>query len=509
MSARILIAADDPLQRRLLETLVHQFGYQAETAETEAAAARLQALSALPVDLAILDLAPPNLDGMAVLSRLREQGEKLPIIVQTSRASVDAVASLMRLGAQDFVVKPPAPERLQVAIKNALAAARLAEEVRFLTRRAFATLALQDLAGTSAEMARAVRQGEKAAKLAIPVLLEGEPGAGKEIFARAIHGASSRRGGAFATVHCGALPNDLEGMLKGCEKGAGGAGKSVGKCLEAQGGTLFFDRICALPMAAQGALLRFLQEGEIHRPGAKRKGKADVCPIFAANRNLIELVKRGFFRGDLYSRINAFPILIPPLRARQDDIAPLANRFCARFAAEEGKLVRGIGGEAQALLCAYDWPGNVRQLENAVFRAVALADGLELTAAEFPQIAAKVEGFDVRVPAAPARAAAPVPAARREFVRMARDPNVLALLDENGDARHLDCLEAEAIKFALNRYRFQMSAVARKLGIGRSTLYRKLKQHDLLQQQDLAEACEAQAAAGSSWKAYGGGFAAP
>ena len=510
MSATILIIDADPVQLRLLETMVHQFGYQAETAaSTEAMLARLQALSAAQVDLAILDLAMPN--GMAVLARLREQGAKLPIIVQTARGSVESVVPLMRLGAQDFVVNPVAPERLQVAIKNALATARLAEEVRFLSRRAHGTLAFQDLAGASAEMARAIRQGEKAAKLAIPVLLEGEPGAGKEIFARAIHGASSRRGGAFATVHCGAPPNDLASLLFGSEKGAGAAEKTVGKCLEARGGTLFFDRICELPMEAQTRLLRFLQEGEIHCSGAKRPLSADVRLIFAANRNLIELIKRGGFRDDLYYRLNGFPISIPPLRARRDDIAPLANRFCARFAAAEGKPVRGINAAAQALLRAYDWPGNVGQLENAVFRAVVLADGLELGVAEFPQIAAKVEGFAVRVPAAPVLAARP---REREFVRIeVRDPNVLALLDENGNPRHLGRLEAEAIKFALNRYRGQMSAVARKLGIGRSTLYRKLKQHDLLKQRNLAQAPEALATGASSGKASGkaycGGFAAP
>ncbi len=497
MSARILIADDDPAQRRLLETMVHQFGYQAEIVESgEAVLARLQASSSPPVDLAILDLAMPNLDGMAVLSRLRDRGAKLPIIVQTSKASVESAVPLMRLGAHDFVVKPFGSERLQVAIKNALHSAMLEEEVGFLTRRAAKTLAFEDLAGDSVEMARTVRQGERAAKLAVPVLLEGEPGAGKETFAYAIHGASGRRGGAFATFNCGAPPNDLEWMAFGREKGPfpGAAEQTVGKCVEAQGGTLFFDRICALPIEAQARLLRFLQEGEIRRAGAKPPAKADVRLIFAANRNLIELVKRGGFRDDLYYRINVFPISIPPLRARRDDIAPLANRFCARFAAAEGKPVRGIGAEAQALLYAYDWPGNVRQLENAVFRAVVLADGGELTVAEFPQIAAKVEGFDVRVPAAPVLAARPP--REREFVPVeARDPNgdpnVLALLDENGNARHLDRLEAEAIKFALNRYRGQMSAVARKLGIGRSTLYRKLKQHDLLKHHDLEPAPEA------------------
>ncbi|MGH6850266.1 MAG: response regulator, partial [Methylocella sp.] len=237
MSATILIAADDLLERRRLATLVQQFGYSAETVASQALLARLHAATALPVALAIVDLAMPNLDGMAVLARARERGG-LPVIVQTAPAAAEAAILAMRLGAQDFVVKPVGPERLQAALTNALAAARLEEEVRFLTRRALGTLAFKDLACGSAEMARAVRQGEKAAKLAIPVLLEGEPGTGKEIFARAIHAASPRRGGAFVTVNCSAPPNDLEELLVGRKKRPGAAGETVGRCRAAPGGTL-------------------------------------------------------------------------------------------------------------------------------------------------------------------------------------------------------------------------------------------------------------------------------
>ncbi len=191
-------------------------------------------------------------------------------------------------------------------------------------------------------------------------------------------------------------------------------------------------------------------------------------------------MKRGQFREDLYYRLNVFPITVPPLRARRDDIADLARRFVARFAAEEGKRIRGLSAEALALLVTYDWPGNVRQLENAVFRAVVLADGDELTVAEFPQIAAQVDGFDVRIP--PLAAAMPLRAPEREIVRVEmRDPNVLQLLDEGGDVRKLEELEADTIRFALAHYRGQMSAMARKLGIGRSTLYRKMKEYGFFQ----------------------------
>lgn len=477
MSPQILIAGDDSVQRQLLESLCHRFGYETETvASGEAALGRLHASGGESFNLLILDLLMPDLDGMAVLARLKEEGPKLPIVVLTSEGGRDTALTAIRAGAYDFVEKPAAAERLQVAIKNALAAARLAEEVRFLGRRASKTLAFKDLAGQSPEMARAVRQGEKAAKSAIPVLLEGEPGTGKEVFARAIHGASGRRGGSFIAVNCAAVPEHLaESFLFGGDA----SGKAPGKFIEARGGTLFLDRICELPLTAQARLLDALQQGMIYSAGAKRPVKTDVRLILASNRNLIERVTCGHFREDLFYRINMFPISIPPLRGRGADIGRLAERFCARFAAEEGKRLRGICAEALALLASYDWPGNIRQLESAVFRAVVLAEGDELTVAEFPQIAARVGGFDIRIPAAPA---APVSALRdKEFVRVeVRDPNVAALLDARGDARPLDQLEAEAIKFALAHYRGQMSEVARKLGIGRSTLYRKLKEYDLM-----------------------------
>ena len=494
MSPKILIADDDPVQRQLLETLVHRFGYQAETVESgEAALARLQAPE--PIDLLILDLVMPDIDGMTVLARLRERGQKLPVIVQTSRGSIESVVSAMRLGANDFVVKPVGAERLLVSIKNALAATLLEDEVGFLNRHAMGSLSFKDLAAKGAGMERVALLGQRAAKSIIPVLLEGEAGTGKEVIARAIHGASERRGRSFVTLNCGALPEDLvDAVLFGHEKGTspGADEKSPGKFVEAHGGTLFLDQICELPIEVQARLLRALQEGEVHPAGTKRPIKADVRLISATTQNLIELVKLGRFREDLYYRINVFPVSIPPLRARPDDIAGLARRLCARFAAEEGKRLRGICAEALALLCAYDWPGNIRQLENAMFRAVVLADGDELTVAEFPQIAKRVEGFSVRVPAAPALAASRPPHAK-EFVRVeVRDPNVLALLDDNGNARPLDQLEADAIRFALVHYRGQMSTVARKLGIGRSTLYHKLKQYDLApDNEEGAELCPA------------------
>jgi len=479
MTSTVLIADDDPVQRRLLEAMVRRFGYAVETVDGgEAALARLEA-NDTPIDLLILDLVMPDLDGMGVLGRLRERRLGVPAIVQTTHGSIEAVISAMRAGALDFVVKPVGAERLQVSIKNALRFDALEEEVRRMTRRASGTLTFKDIVTKSEAMERAMRLGERAARSNIPVLLEGESGVGKELMARAIQGVSERKGKPFVTVNCGALPENLvESILFGHEKGAftGANEKHTGKFVDANGGTLFLDEIGELPLEAQVKLLRALQEGEIDPVGAKRSTKVDIRLISATNQNLIEQVERGRFREDLYYRLHVFPITLPPLRARRDDIGDLARRFAARFAAEEGKRIRGLTSETLALLTRYDWPGNVRQLENAVFRAVVLADDDELTVAEFPQIAAQVEGFDVRMPPLPPpqHASAPV---EREIVRVEmRDPNVMPLLDDTGEVRRLEEIEAAAIRFALTFYRGQMSEMARRLGIGRSTLYRKMKE---------------------------------
>ncbi|HXW73046.1 MAG TPA: sigma-54 dependent transcriptional regulator [Methylocella sp.] len=467
MSARILIADDDEVQRHLLEGLCHRFGYHTEAAASgEAVLARLPPQGGGSFDLLMLDLTLPSLDAMAVLERLIEEANMIQVIMLASPASVDRALAAVRAGAYDFLVKPAAPERLQVAIKNALAAGRAAAEIRFLDRRSCGTLGFGELGFGGEAMARAISQGEKAAKTALPILLEGEPGTGKESFARAIHGASARRGRPFAAVNCAGPPDCIEEkLLRGRE--------------EAQGGTLFLDRICELPFRAQGDLLSLLHGGLSSAAQGKRAMKPDMRVILGADRNLIERVTQGAFREDLFYRINVCPIFLPPLRARQGEVATLAAQFCARFAALEGKRLRGICAEARALLESYEWPGNLQQLENAIFRAVALAEGDELTVAEFPQIAARTPGFDVRIPPAPPSPAKLTPVAT-EYVRVeVRDADALALLDRQGEMRELAALEAEAIGFALEHYRRQMSEVARKLGIGRSTLYRKLKEYQL------------------------------
>ncbi len=463
--------------------MVRRFGHEVETLDSGAAAlARLEAPDRPSVDLVVLDLVMPDLDGMAVLTRMRQRGLTTPAIVQTAHGSIETVISAMRAGALDFVVKPVGAERLQISIKNALRVDALEDELRRATRRNTGELSFRDITTKTDTMARTLRLAERAAKSNIPVLIEGESGVGKELLARAIQGGSDRRGRPFVTVNCGALPENLvESILFGHEKGAftGATEKHSGKFAEANGGTLFLDEIGELPLETQVKLLRALQEGEIDPVGSRRPVKVDIRLVSATNQNLIELVKRGKFREDLFYRLNVFPITVPPLRSRTADISDLARRFLARFCAEEGKRIRGISNEAHALLSAYEWPGNVRQLENAMFRAVVLADGDEITIAEFPQIAALVQGFDVRIPPVPAPLPPPDPlsaiSSMNTLVFEPKDQSVQRLLDENGDVRKLEDVEAETIRFAFNHYRGQMSQMARKLGIGRSTLYRKMK----------------------------------
>ncbi|MGL4323908.1 MAG: sigma-54-dependent transcriptional regulator [Beijerinckiaceae bacterium] len=483
MPHTILIADDDPVQRRLLEAMVRRFGYETVVVDGGDGAMRALTEGDKKIDLAILDLVMPDLDGMGVLSAMRDKGIDVPAIVQTAHGSIETVISAMRAGALDFVVKPVGAERLQISIKNALRVDALETEIRRINKRVSGTLTFRDLVTRTPEMEKVNRLGERASKSNIPVLIEGESGVGKEVIARAIQGSSDRRGKPFIVVNCGAIPDNLvESVLFGHEKGAftGATEKHAGKFVEASGGTLFLDEIGELPLEAQVKLLRAIQEGEVDPVGGRKPVRVDIRLISATNRDLIAAVKQGKFREDLFYRLNVFPITIPPLRNRRDDIPELVRMFMARFAAEEGRKIRNVSSEAMALLRNYDWPGNVRQLENAVFRAVVLSDGDELTVAEFPQIAAQVDGFDVRIPPIERMALPQGGRVEKEIVRVEiRDPNATTLVGENGEMRTLQTVEEEMIRFALKFYRSNMTEVSRRLGIGRSTLYRKLKEYGL------------------------------
>src|SRR6266702_8445791 len=274
MAASILIADDDAVARRLVENMVQKCGYETIVVESgDAALAALTAPDAPAIDAVILDLVMPGLDGMGVLAKIKEAGSTVPVIVQTAHGGIDNVISAMRAGAADFVVKPAGPERLQVSLRNALAANALETEFRRLQRSRAGTLTFKDVITRSPHMQAALRTAQKAAASDIAVLLEGESGVGKELIARAIHGSGARRSKPFVAVNCGAIPDNLvESTLFGHERGAftGATERHFGKFVEASGGTLFLDEIGELPLAAQVKLLRAIQEGEVDSVGGKK-----------------------------------------------------------------------------------------------------------------------------------------------------------------------------------------------------------------------------------------------
>jgi DNA-binding NtrC family response regulator len=496
----ILVVDDDPVQCRLLENMLQKSGYEPVVLDNgDAALTLLAGADGARIDCVILDLVMPNLDGLGVLARMRQAGINVPVIVQTAHGGIDNVVSAMRAGAIDFVVKPVGVERLAVSLRNALNTSALEGELNRIKHSRSGTLGFDDIITKSAAMHAVLRMAEKAAASTIPVQIAGESGVGKELIARAIHGSSERRSKQFVAVNCGAMPENLvESILFGHEKGSftGATERHTGKFVEASGGTLFLDEVGELPAAAQVKLLRAIQEGEVEPVGARKPIKVDVRIVSATNRDLIADVKAGRFREDLFYRLHVFPITVPPLRERPGDIPALARHFLARFAAEEGKRIRTIAPEALQLLAAYQWPGNIRQLENTLFRAVVLAEGDSVGLAEFPQVSAQVSTLPAMhtadlVPNLHEPVTVPSPFDNHPGAATALAPaapvDALPLLDAAGEVRPLEELEAELIRYAITHYRGQMSEVARRLQIGRSTLYRKLEALGLNSERDEAD----------------------
>jgi DNA-binding NtrC family response regulator len=482
MTQTVLIVDDDPVQRRLLEACISRVGLETLTAPGGGPALELLfSPKGEQVSLVLLDLMMPDVDGIQVLTKLRAVNQALPVIVLTAKGGIDSAVDAMRAGATDFLVKPTSPERIKVSIQNALKLGVLSGEVSRLKKKQQNRLIFDDLIAKSPAMRQVIRLGERAAQSSIPILIEGESGVGKELIARAIQGCSERAGKPFVTLNCGAIPENLiESILFGHEKGSftGASDKHLGKFQEADGGTLFLDEIGELRLDMQVKLLRALQEGEIDPVGAKRPVKVDVRIISATNRDLAELTREGRFREDLYYRLNVFPVLIPPLRERREDVPALAQYFVSRFAAEESKQVAGFAPDALELLLSYSWPGNVRQLENTIFRAVVLCDTDALDVADFPQIASAM-GVTLRertqIPLDPSEEDYPQARVIAPGQIRPASPYSIGAADAAGHMRKLEDLEGEIIRMAIARYNGRMSEVARRLGIGRSTLYRKLK----------------------------------
>ena len=496
MKSTILVVDDDPVQRRLLQASVERLGYEALCcADGESALIALSEKNSSSIAAIILDLMMPGLDGLGVLKHMEDNSLNVPTIVQTAQGSLDAAISAMRAGAFDFVVKPVSPDRLKSSLADALKVAELKQKPEKKSVEAvFSSPAKPQMIASTDTMNRVSTMIDRAAQSDIPVLIEGESGTGKELVAQTIQSRGDRAKKPMVVVNCGAIPDNLvESILFGHERGAftGATEKHVGKFVEADGGTLFLDEIGELPLGAQVKLLRAIQQGEIEPVGANKSRRVDIRLISATNRDLIAAVREGRFREDLYYRLNVFPILVPPLRNRRGDIAALANHFMDRHHDSGTDFsAKKIAPAALDLLVAYDWPGNIRQLENAIFRAMVLSDIDQLDVDDFAHIAAQLDNSKIRSPESETQVFGDVKLAPEYPLNGAKFENLdqedasnsdvkANFLNGQGHIHSLAEIEMLAIKTAIAHYDGQMSEVARRLGIGRSTLYRKLKDYDI------------------------------
>ena len=464
----LMLIDDEPAQRRLVSALAARAGWRTIFAgDNETAIAMLGTQDGMQLDAIILDQWSPDYEPAGLVGEIRARRPALPILILTAHNNVAVAIDAMRAGATDYLSKPIAPERLLAAL-NATLTDGSDGELRPLTEKITAPLSFEDVVGSAPQFRAALAIAAKAARARVPVLIEGESGVGKDVIARAIHAASPRHKQAMVTVNCGAIPANLvESELFGHERGAftGAFDRHVGKFASADMGTLFLDEVSEMPMDAQVKLLRVLQDGEVQPIGARRPIHVDVRVIAATNKKLAEEIEAGRFREDLYYRLNVVQLTIPPLRERMGDIPALCRHLLTRIAAQPGLRGLGLTDDALALLMQHGWPGNVRQLQNALFRAAVLCEGDALTPQDFPQIAAQIKVSDPldRLSIRPRAANQPH-----------RDGAGITLFEGDGHVRQLADIEADVIRLAIGHYRGRMTEVARRLGIGRSTLYRKL-----------------------------------
>lgn len=330
------------------------------------------------IDLVLTDLKLPDKDGIEVLKASKEDNQIRPVIIMTAYGSIESAVSAMKCGAFDFITKPFDTDHLLLLIKRAIETQKLIKE-NILLKEEFATqLGLPKIIGKSNKILNVAQMVQKVANTKTTVLLLGESGTGKELFARAIHNISSRRNYPFVPINCAAIPRELlESELFGHEKGAftGAETKKLGKFELADKGTIFLDEIGDMELSIQSKLLRAIEEGEIERIGAIKASKVDVRIIAASNKDLEKLVEEKKFREDLYYRLNVFPIRIPPLRERKEDIPLLVEFFINKYCTEIKTAIKDISKEALSILMSYEWKGNVRELENVIERAIILCDG--------------------------------------------------------------------------------------------------------------------------------------
>jgi DNA-binding NtrC family response regulator len=460
---RVLIVDDDPATCRRAADILADAGFTPRTAATGEAA--LACLRADPlIGAMLLDLVLPERDGMAVLEAMARERLDIPVVMTMAAPTTETVTDIRRAGAMDFVEKPLQRERLLITLHNALDRHRLGQALAAERHRRLGTPRLADFVAETPEMQRAKAVAGRAGRSRLPVLIEGEPGTGRKFLARIIHAGGERTGRPFIAVR-------------------DGFAALADACLAAQGGTLFIEEIGELPPLMQLALSQVLETGTLPLPGSARPQRADIRLIATSSRRLLDLTRQGEFREDLFYRLSVLPTYLPPLRQRPEEIEPLVSRFITRFATELGRHVAGIRPEAVQLLKDCRWPLNVRQLEGAVCRAVALAQTGWLEPVDFPDLLVAQIGRDAaseaigRLDVGSALVQLQLASSRQ---RQAFGPRQMSDPFVDGDnVASLADVERRLIGFALAHYEGRMSEIARTLGIGRSTLYRKLREYGL------------------------------
>jgi DNA-binding NtrC family response regulator len=442
--AHLLLIDDDPNTLASLSRAFRLAGYEATVCSSAVRA--LELIRAQRFDLIFSDVVMPGKDGISLLEDLKAAGITTPVVMISGQANVETAVKATRLGAVDFLEKPLSTDKLLVTIENVLRLRHLEDENRELRSR----LGKHEMVWSGPLMERLMAQLERVAASESRVAIQGETGTGKELIARTIHQKSARHAGSFVTLNCAAVPAELiESELFGHEKGSftGAATRHVGKFEQASGGTLFLDEIGDMPLAMQSKLLRVLEEGEIERVGGDKPISVDARVVVATHRNLQEMVQQGSFRADLFHRIYVFPIVLPPLRERAEEIPALAEYFAVQVASQNGWRQKRFSPESVEILQQYAWPGNVRELRNVVERVLLLS------------LAETISAEEVKLALPASRSGEPV-----------------ASVGSGPLSQRLEAFEREVLLAELRRNHHHMTNTARALGLERSHLYKKCQQ---------------------------------
>jgi two-component system, NtrC family, nitrogen regulation response regulator NtrX len=444
--ADILIVDDEPNTLASLSRAFRLAGHEATVCDNAAKA--LEVAKSKPFDLILSDVVMPGRDGLSLLEDLKNAGVTAPIVMMSGQAHIEMAVKATRLGALDFLEKPLSTDKLLLTVENALKLKRLEQENTELKQR----VGKHQIVWSGDAMKRVMMQIDRVAASESRVCIYGETGTGKELAARTLHEKSNRAHGPFVTLNCAAVPAELiESELFGHEKGSftGAANRHLGKFEQAHHGTLFLDEIGDMPLAMQAKLLRVLEEGEVERVGGDKPVKVDVRVIVATHRNLEQLVADGKFRQDLFHRVYVFPLVLPPLRERREDIPSLIDHFAALVCAQNGWKPLTFQSDAIDALTRYSWPGNVRELRNVVERVMLLAVGNNVDRS----------AVELALPGAPTAASS------------------AATVSSSGPlADRVDAFEKQTILSELKRHSHNMTATARELGLERSHLYKKCQQ---------------------------------